>query len=76
VATKLIKKDKSQVRGGVISVELAVETCFRDLGCNDYTNGSFRHEFESAIIVPNLPKFMLGGIFKEMKDIHQNPEKK
>ena len=35
VATKLIKKDKSQAGGATITVEQAVEACFRDMGCND-----------------------------------------
>jgi len=63
MATKLIMKDKSQVRFGLITVETAVETCFRDLGCNDYTNGSFSHEYIN-LMVGNMPRCCMGGMFK------------
>ena len=47
VATKLIMKDKSQVGGGIVSVEDAVKCCFRDVGHTDRTYGTFTHEFDA-----------------------------
>jgi len=38
-------KDKSQVGGGIVSVEDAVKCCFRDVGHTDKTYGTFSHEF-------------------------------
>jgi len=40
-------KDKSQVGGGIVSVEDAVKCCFRDVGHTDRTYGTFTHEFDA-----------------------------
>jgi hypothetical protein len=67
IATKMIMKDKSQVGGGTISVETAVEVCFRDVGHTDITYGAFAHE-RTAWIIPMIPKFMMEGMARGTTD--------
>ena len=61
VATKLVFKDKSQAGGAVITVEKAVETCFRDVGHTDVTYGAFMHEL-SGWNFKNFPQWMLAAV--------------
>ena len=74
VATKLIKKDKSQAGGATITVEQAVEACFRDMGCNDQTDGAFVHEMVGWLMI-NFPKWMIASSYKAMMD-GMSPEAK
>lgn len=66
VATKLIHKDKSQEGGATISVQKAVETCFRDVGYTDISYGAFIHEY-SAWNFTNMPQSMMVGMAQGIK---------
>lgn len=67
IATKMIMKDKSQVGGGTISVETAVEVCFRDVGHTDITYGAFAHERQGWII-PMIPQSVMEGMARGTTD--------
>ena len=63
IATKLMKEISGKdVNGdpGIIEPELAVNTAFRDVGCNDYSNGATSHAI-MAHILRNLPKMAWGS---------------